>query len=275
MASSFSIALKNQIPLNVRDGTHKLYKQLQYNNVEMLHKEGYITKMDSGGYFKNGLEICKIGDIYKWETWTVVNGVVTRNFIAFVNSRFELIKMKYNGFGFGWVDPIEDEGESYLMCYLNDNYLTNKCELVPSNVNCTKWRTVDRRAVKTLQRSVRAWLAKKRASSIESISIECSFMNNKRKNKIKTFIREIVPFPASHAALKPMLVRKYPDLIVMRVQLVHGKLMLKFSNDAHMCSICVENECSHVRFCQVCVSNHICDGCHSQIKHCPYCRTRY
>jgi len=108
----------------------------------------------------------------------------------------------------------------------------------------------------------------------ETIVIECSHMNAKRKKKIKQCINNIEGAQLIDN-VKQVIEQHFPDVIVLSSHVSDCVLHLKVSDDEHMCKVCSSNTCSNTKFCKTCVDNHLCAACHSKLTECPYCRTPY
>ena len=109
------------------------------------------------------------------------------------------------------------------------------------------------------------------------VEIECPWINNKQKNKIKEYINR--DKSKSVDDIKMIMKENFNDFIVLNIEVKRyvfvDKLILKLTLDEHICEICNECERSKKLYCKICVKNNLCNGCYLKCDECPYCRTSY
>jgi hypothetical protein len=74
------------------------FRQLQYNDIPMRHKEGLCSDKDEG-YYIEGIEFFKHGKFYILKSYTIWAGKVCLNSVSKINENGKLTIFKINYFG--------------------------------------------------------------------------------------------------------------------------------------------------------------------------------
>ena len=123
--------------LHLPPKTTKAYMPTIWNGAELSRNtRNKSLGNGDGSYYKNGVELSMLGDgNYRFETWTVCDGVHVMNFHCVVDAMGKLVQGRQNRVNVftGWMNIDQD----YL-----DEYIDELSEVLDQKEQSRKWKDV-------------------------------------------------------------------------------------------------------------------------------------